>query len=499
MREFKYSAEQILHFIRTKKDAFWSRERETRPLELFHEAAKRVPAYKDFLKKNRINPAKIKTFKDFQLVPPVSKKNYLRQYPLEKLCWDGTLAKPLVFTSTSGSTGEPFYFPRGKELDWEYSILAELFLENSSYNSGGPTLVIVGFGMGVWIGGLMTYKAFEIMSQREKYPISIITPGINKKEIFNVLRNLSPHYKETILVGYPPFVKDVIDEAVSHEGINVKKLNLRLLFAAEAFSEKFRDYLVKKIGTKNPCLDTLNIYGTADIGAMAFETPTSILIRRLALKNKKLFLDIFSKVNKTPTLAQYNPFFITFESVGGEIVLSGDNSVPLVRYALGDHGGTFDFSEIAEKLSEHKVDLEKETHCIEKAVYELPFVYVYERVDFSTTLYGLQIYPEVIREVLISKSLHKHLSGKFTMLTKFDKKHNQYLEIHLEMRKNKKPHKQLESKALKEIIVNLRVKNSEFRELHDFLKERAHPKLVFWPHEHPLHFKPGIKQKWVKK
>ena len=499
MREFKYSAEQILHFIRTKKDAFWSRERETRPLELFHEAAKRVPAYKDFLKKNRINPAKIKTFKDFQLVPPVSRKNYLRQYPLEKLCWDGTLAKPLVFTSTSGSTGEPFYFPRGKELDWEYSILAELFLENSSYNSGGPTLVIVGFGMGVWIGGLMTYKAFEIMSQREKYPISIITPGINKKEIFNVLRNLSPHYKETILVGYPPFVKDVIDEAVSHEGINVKKLNLRLLFAAEAFSEKFRDYLVKKIGTKNPCLDTLNIYGTADIGAMAFETPTSILIRRLALKNKKLFLDIFSKVNKTPTLAQYNPFFITFESVGGEIVLSGDNSVPLVRYALGDHGGTFDFSEIAEKLSEHKVDFEKETHHIKKAAYELPFVYVYERVDFSTTLYGLQIYPEVIREVLISKSLHKHLSGKFTMLTKFDKKHNQYLEIHLEMRKNKKPHKQLESKALKEIIVNLRVKNSEFRELHDFLKERAHPKLVFWPHEHPLHFKPGIKQKWVKK
>ena len=90
MEQFKYSAEQILNFIRTKKDAFWSREREARPLKLFHEAARRVPAYKDFLKKNKVNPAKIKTFKDFQFVPPISKKNYLRQYPLEKLVWDAT-------------------------------------------------------------------------------------------------------------------------------------------------------------------------------------------------------------------------------------------------------------------------------------------------------------------------------------------------------------------------------------------------------------------------
>ena len=63
----------------------------------------------------------------------------------------------------------------------------------------------------------------------------------------------------------------------------------------------------------------------SDIGAMAYETPTSILIRRLAVKNPKLFKDIFIDVNKTPTLAQYNPFFITFESPNKEILLTGDN------------------------------------------------------------------------------------------------------------------------------------------------------------------------------
>lgn len=82
-------AATILKYIRTKKENFWIREGERRALKLFHLAARRVPAYKDFLRKNRVAPDKIKTYKDFQLVPTVSKKNYLREYPLEKLCWDG--------------------------------------------------------------------------------------------------------------------------------------------------------------------------------------------------------------------------------------------------------------------------------------------------------------------------------------------------------------------------------------------------------------------------
>ena len=496
----KKDADSILKSLRTKKSDFWSRERERNPLALFKEASKRVPAYKDFLRKHRVDPAKIKTFKDFELLPTTDKKSYLREYPLEKLAWDGHLNKPIVYTSTSGSTGEPFYFPREEKLDWQYSILAEEFLKNSSYGTGGPTLVIVGFGMGVWIGGIMTYKAFEIAAQRSNLPVSIITPGINKNEIFHALRTLSPNYRETILIGYPPFIKDVLDEA-HEEGINLKKLNMRLLFAAESFTEKFRDYVVKKAGVRNPILDTLNIYGTADIGAMAYETPTSILIRRLAMKNPKLFKDIFHDANKTPTLAQYNPNFMTFEAYGEDILLTGDNTIPLIRYAIGDHGGVMNFASISKKLKDSNIDFKKESFKarISSHVSEAPFAYVYERKDFSTTLYGLQIYPEIIREVLLDEPHDLHLTGKFSMLTKFDRKNNQYLEINLEMKKGKKTNKQIEKHLLETIVLNLRKKISEFRELHNHLGERALPKIIFWPHEHQLHFRPGIKQKWVKK
>lgn len=493
-------ADKILAFLRQKNSDFWSKEREKNALALFKNASSRVPAYKDFLKKHRVNPDKIKTWKDFELLPSTDKKSYLREYPLEKLSWDGHLSKPIVYTSTSGSTGEPFYFPREQKLDWQYSILAEEFLKNSSYSTDGPTLVIIGFGMGVWIGGIITYKAFEIAAQRSNLPVSIITPGINKNEIFHALRNLSPHYRETILIGYPPFIKDVLDEALE-EGINLKKLNMRLLFAAESFTEKFRDYVVKKAGVRNPVLDTLNIYGTADIGAMAYETPTSILIRRLAMKNPKLFKEIFHDVTKTPTLAQYNPLFMTFEAQGEDILLTGDNTLPLIRYSIGDHGGVVSFKEINEKLKSNGIDLKKEASRLNiiKYLSEAPLTYVYERKDFSTTLYGLQIYPEVIREVLLDEPHGLHLTGKFSMLTKFDSKNNQYLEINLELKKGKKSNKQIEKHLLDTLVLNLRKKISEFRELHDYLGKRALPKVVFWPHEHHLHFRPGIKQKWVKK
>jgi len=493
-------SEKIIRLVRNGSEKFWHGVARKRMIEVFQKTARTVPAYKDFLRKNKINPVKIKSFEDFKIVPPVSKKNYLLQYPFKDLAWGGKLNKPSIFTSTSSSTGEPFYFLRSHQLEWESSIAHELFMRLRPVSSEKPILIVVGFGMGVWIGGLITYRAFEIAAERGGHSVSIITPGINKIEILKSLKNLAPHYSQIILAGYPPFIKDVIDEAQA-EKVNIKKLNLRLLFAAETFTENFRDYVAKKAGIKNIYLDTFNIYGSADIGTMAYETPISILVRRLAIKNHPLFNKIFPEVNKTPTFAQYNPLFINFESTNGELLLTGDNVIPLVRYDMGDHGGVMEYGDVLKKINNEGFSLAEETRRagIENHIYKLPFVYVYERKDLSTTLYGLQIYPEMVRETLIINPLNRFLTGKASMITRFDKNHNQYLEINLELRKNQKPIPKLKAVVSSKIFKNLRLKNSEFRELHNYLGDKVIPRLVFWQYEHPLHFKPGIKQKWIKK
>lgn len=494
-----YSAEQIIGFFSGKDSAWWEKEGQKRALALFHDAAVRVPAYKDFLKKHKIDHAKIQTWEDFQSVPLTSKKDYLRRYPLEQLCWDGKLNRPLVFTATSGSTGEPFYFPRTERLDWQMSVTVESFLKNNKQKINGPILVIDGFGMGVWIGGLITYKGFEMAAARGGYPISIITPGINKEEIFKALQRIAPHYTQVIIGGYAPFVKDIIDEAPGR-GIDLKKLNVRFIFAAELFGEKFREYIADKAGVENMYVDNLHIYGTADIGTMAWETPTSILMKRTALRDEKLFEQVFGVIKRPPTFAQYNPREHMFEQREGELLVTGNNAMPLIRYALGDNGGVMTYKDAVKKMTDGGIDIEKEAKKAGvKMLYELPLVYVYERNDLSTTIYGLQIYPETVREALLEKSLHPHVTGKFSMLTKFDDAQNQYLEIHVELKKNKVEKADLREIVTKEITRFLKDRNSEFKHLSAHLGDRAVPKVVLWPKEHPTHFKPGGKQKWIQK
>ena len=84
------------------------------------------------------------------------------------------------------------------------------------------------------------------------------------------------------------------------------------------------------------------------------------------------------------------------------------------------------------------------------------------------------------------------------MSTKFDQRQNQYLEINLELRKNKKATPHLKKTTLLKIFSGLRTKNAEFKELSNYIGDRAMPRLVFWPAEHSLHFRPGAKQKWIK-
>ncbi len=491
-------AEKTIQLIQTKKSTFWEAERNRHALSLFHDAARRVPAYKDFLKKNKITPGKIKTIKDFAVVPWVNKSNYLRQYPLEKLMWDGTLKNgKLVFTATSGSTGKPFYFPRDEMVDWQSSIYHELFLKNNDIGKRQSTLVIIGFGMGVWIGGLITYQAFKFISRRS-YPVTLLTPGANRKEIIEALKAIGGKFDQVVLCGYPPFLKDVIDEATA-EGIPLKNMNIKIVFAAEAFSEKFREYIAAAVGIKNIYRNMMNIYGSADLGTMAEETPLSILIRRTALEDPSLYRSLFAGAELLPTLAQFHPGFVNFEAVDGNILCTAHNPTPLIRYEIGDHGGVLTFREVATLFNGAKhVHALARRFRLEDTVSELPFVYVYERSDFSTKLFGAIIYPEHLKEALLRDHLKRELTGKFKMITKVDGRYNEYLEVNVELKPRKRANASLGRRVTAAIVQNLIQKNAEYKYLYGLMSHAVTPRVVFWGYGNPRHFQPGIKQKWAE-
>lgn len=492
---------QLLKRLTHEPEVLWLKRGEKRALTLFKLMARRVPAYKDFLKRNKIDPEKIKTIQDFKLVPTIDKNNYLRAYPREKLCWDGKFAeKSWVISATSGSTGESYYFPRQPEQDWHYAITAELYLRTNFEIHKKNTLYIIGFPMGIWIGGLFTYQALELIAKRGIYNLSVITPGINKIEIIKAVKHLGAHFDQIIIGGYAPFLKDTLDDGI-HYGVNWEDYNLGFIFSAEAFSETFRDYVIRKTGLKNPYTSTLNHYGTVDLGTMSHETPLAIMLRRMAVNDKQIYAAFFGQITKLPTLTQYNPEQFFFEADKGNLICSSFSGLPLVRYDLKDHGGIFTLTEIDKKFRDLGLNVYKKANSIdiENTIWNLPFVYVYERSDFSVSFYAFQIYPETVRKALQEQMAENELTGKFTMMVIYDKAGNQQFHIHIEMKRGVNKTKNLSKKTQKLIVKQLLEESSEYRKTHEEYGERVYPILTFWPYEHPTYFRPGVKQKWVQK
>jgi phenylacetate-CoA ligase len=490
----------FLSSLYTTKSNTWKKIQEKKVVEVFNTAIKEVPAYKDFIAGYDIKPSTIKTYTDFLQVPSVTKKNYLRAFPWNDLCKRKYLVEEsLVMTSTSGSTGQPFYFPRVRDIDLQSAVCHKMFLTSTQIPKNTSTLIIDCFGMGVWIGGLLTYQAFKHVGE-DGTPLSIITPGISKHEIFQALKNLGPHYNTIILCGYPPFIKDVVDEAENY-GVVWKNYHIKIIFAAEAFSETFREYIVNAVGIKDIYRDTMNIYGSADLGTMAQESPVCILLRRLALQNQNLYVKLFGQATRLPTLAQYIPDFITFESENNSIYCTGDNVLPLIRYEIGDSGGVFTYDEVIKICKEEGIDLQTEAKKvgIEDTLTELPFVYVYERSDFSASFYGAIMYPEFIKKGLAHESISDFVTGKFVMYTKNDEKENQFLEINIEMKHHQKSNKKIHAEVLSSVHMSLLTHSAEYKKLSESLGDRVYPKLVFWSYEDETYFKIGGKQKWVKK
>jgi phenylacetate-CoA ligase len=94
-----------------------------RARDTFRRAALEVPAYADFLRRNKVVAERIRTPLDFASVPPVTKANYLHQYPLNMLARHGDIAEAGTWSTSSGSSGKPAYWPRGA---WRAEVLRDL-------------------------------------------------------------------------------------------------------------------------------------------------------------------------------------------------------------------------------------------------------------------------------------------------------------------------------------------------------------------------------------
>ncbi len=510
MKDFNYfsyptNINERLRDLKTKNPDYWVKLGKENLNTLIKFTINHVPAYRKFLLDNGINYKDINGSKDLEKLPIMNKENYLRKYNYLDLFPNKNIISSTTISATSGSTGEPFYFPRNQQHDLQHIYTLELILKNQFEIDKKSSLVIIGFGLGIWIGGIINYKTFEFLSQKN-YKITIIPVGVNKEAFIKSFLKFYKYFYQVILIGYPPFIKDIADELNEFKNHLKQVKQFRIINAAEGFPEELRVYFAKIFHLKNMFNDNVNIYGSIELHAMAHETALSNLIRHIAIEKDKVFKNVFREANRTPTLAQYHPYIVWFEEKDGLILASGyGDSIPLIRYSFPDRGEVIYFDEMIKRLKEVGVDIFKEAEKfkIKDKILKLPFVYVYERSDFAVSLVGINLYPEYIKRALLNKELQKYFTGKFSMQVVYDKNMNQKLYVHIELKKNIKPSNQIENLAKKAIINFLSTYSAEYYHLYynatSIYKKQLEPKIFLHHYEYPQYFKPGIKQKWAIK
>jgi len=380
---------------------------------LFRDMLAHVPAYGRFLADQGIDAASIRGPADLARLPLATKENYIRRYSLAELVRGGRLESCDMLAQSSGSTGEPSFWPRFPADEFAVAERFEQVFRDSFAADERRTLAVTCFALGSWVGGHFTLACCRHLAAKG-YPILNIAPGMNKPEIYRILKELGPGFDQVVLLGYPPYLKDVIDGGPA-AGIDWSRLKARLVLAGEPFSEAWRDLVGQRLGGSDPCYDFASLYGTADGGVLANETPLSIRIRRFLAETPTAARELFGEA-RLPTLAQYDPFRRFFEVKDGTLLFSGDNGVPLMRYHIADSGGLIGYDDMLRFLARHGFDpIPGLASHGWRGVRHLPFVYVFGRANFAVSYFGANVFPETVAVGLEQPEVALWTTGKFVL------------------------------------------------------------------------------------
>ncbi len=459
-------------------------------IALFQRTAASVPAYRDFLRERGVIASDVRTPDDFSRLPLMTKDDYLRRWALAERCRTGDVADLDMIAFSSGSTGEPMLWPRSAADEIAVAARFEQVFAGSFDARARRTLAVVCFPLGTWVGGMYTASACRHLAARG-VRVTTVTPGNVPSEILRVVRALSPSFDQTVLLGYPPFLKDVVD-AGALDGVAWKELSIKLVLAGEVFSEEWRALMAERAGLTRILFDSASLYGTADAGVLGTETPLTIAIRRFASEHESAARALFGQ-SRLPTLVQYDPMTRYFEEHEGTLVFTADGGVPLVRYHIADDGGVVPFAAMLERVG--ALGFDPSGHLAHAPA--LPFVYVFGRSHFAVSFYGANVFPEMISVGLEQAEVRAWVTGKFVVEARETESRDRRLSLAVELASGVAATEPMRAAIAATVLAHLRRLDSEFA--HYVPADKQTPDVSLHPKGDPAYFPVGVKHRYSRR
>ncbi|MEX0895522.1 MAG: hypothetical protein WDZ94_01125 [Patescibacteria group bacterium] len=433
-------------------------------ISLFQRAYSTCPAYRDFIDEHDIVASQITKPQHIDRIPIMTKDNFLRKYPLNQRLIDNKLLSDCyMMTASSGSTGEPLFWPRDYDTDKFLEKKKERLYQDLFDIKNQKTLCINTFALGIWTAGVLTSK-FS-WGAAEKNPMTVISTGMNFQAIADTFRNIVEKYDQVIMLGYPPVLMEVI-EHISEEFVNLAQFNIKILYTSDSLSPKAKERLLQLIGKADDHGSVVGFYACTDTGIVGAQTRVTATafeeLNQLSDTKMSKILQKYFSSSKIPALYQYDPMVKYLEAHDGEILVTADQNVPLIRYKLGDRGGIIAGSEIAACLKSCKKNSNqlKTLPSLSKQFEEQMYVFIMGRSD--AVLFTTNIYIEDIKYCLESSSFSSRLTGHFRFGTVEESTTlKKQLRVQVFLKNKSKMSRNEEKIFVKEFVQSLYVVNSD--------------------------------------
>jgi phenylacetate-CoA ligase len=370
-------------------------------LRLFVAAKHRVKAYRQVLVESGLETFSPSSPDDWQKLPVLDKKSYISRFSPENLSPDDRIA-PAAHASSGSSGQTTFWFrgPKHKQIGTAYygHIIDDVLQIPRSQS----TLVVVCFAMGVWVAGTYTLMAFDRIGEETGRKVTVVAPGMEVDDVASILTRLAPSFDHTVVVGYPAAL-DLLFSELARRG-TATPANLHLITSGDKISEEWRCSRMSALGIRATS-SVVNVYGSADGGLLAIETPFTIEIRQRLSVSPALARGVLGEEMSAAAIFQFDPRLFYFEQVKGELLFTADLDIPLIRYNLHDTG----------KVISHREMISLVGHLgIQNACrFDWPFLLLSGRTDVAVILYGAKVFPDALATAAQDDRIRDLLSGSY--------------------------------------------------------------------------------------
>jgi phenylacetate-CoA ligase len=237
---------------------------------------------------------------------PVTRKSDLKDLQANDPPWGGLAATPTGGLARLFMSPGPIFDPEGAGSDW--------------WRFGRP-LWSAGLRPGDIVHNAFSYHftpaAFMVEGGARAIGCPIIPAGVGQTDLqLQAIGALKPAF----YAGTPSFLKLILDKALE-TGADVSSLK-RALVSAEPLPGALRSWLVE-----HGVPVVLQLYGTADLGCVAYETQTDGVVHPGFVVDEDVLVELVVPGTGTPVSAG---------AVGEIVVTSFNADYPLVRFATGD-------------------------------------------------------------------------------------------------------------------------------------------------------------------